>query len=54
MKIIKKYIKDPALTLIIFLSAFAISFLLQNVLDIAEHVTTLFAFAVFLISLVTE
>ena len=35
-------------------SAFALSILLQNVLDISEHVTTLFAFAVFLISLVTD
>ena len=54
MKIMKQQIKDPLLTLMIFSAAFAVSLLLQNVLDIAEHVTTLFAFAVFLTSLVTE
>lgn len=50
----KKYIKDSLLTLLIMASAFGLSILLQNVLDISEHVTTLFAFAVFLISLVTD
>ena len=54
MNIKKRYIKDSALTLIIFATAFGISILLQNVLDISEHVTTLFAFAVFLISLFTD
>lgn len=38
----------------ILFSAFAISIVLQDVLDISEHVTTLFSFAVFLISLVTD
>lgn len=50
----KKYIKDSILTLLILASAFGFSVLLQNVLDISEHVTTLFAFAVFLVSLVTD
>ena len=50
----KKYIKDSILTVLIFLSAFGISILLQDFLDIAEHVTTLFAFAVFIISLTTD
>ena len=50
----KRYIKDSVLTLIVFAMAFGISILLQNVLDISEHVTTLFAFAVFLISLLTD
>ena len=54
MSKIKRYAKDAFLTLIIFAIAFAISTLLQNVLDISEHVTTLFAFAVFLISLITD
>ena len=54
MSKLKKRIKDSALTLIIFASAFGISILLQNILDISEHVTTLFAFAVFLISLLTD
>ncbi len=47
-------VKNTALMLIIISAAFGISFLLQDVLDISEHITTLFAFAVFLISLVTD
>ena len=54
MSKLKKRTKDSVLTLIIFASAFGISILLQNILDISEHVTTLFAFAVFLISLLTD
>ncbi len=54
MSKLKKRIKDSVLMLIIFASAFGISILLQNILDISEHVTTLFAFAVFLISLLTD
>ena len=50
----KNYIKDSALTVFVLLAAFGISILLQDVLDISEHVTTLFAFAVFIISLITE
>ena len=50
----KNYLKDGALALLIFISAFGLSILLQNVLDLSEHVTTLFAFAVFLISLITD
>ncbi len=50
----KKYIKDTAITLLILFAAFAISIVLQDVLDISEHVTTLFSFAVFIISLVTD
>ena len=50
----KNYIKDSALTIIVLLASFGISILLQNVLDISEHVTTLFVFAVFIISLVTD
>ena len=51
---IKKYIKDSLITVFVLLAAFVISILLQDVLDISEHVTTLFAFAVFIISLITE
>ncbi len=53
-KKIKLYIKDSCLTLLIILVAFGISILLQNVLDISEHITTLFVFAVFIISLITD
>ena len=51
---IKTTLKNSALMLLIMSAAFGISFLLQDVLDISEHITTLFAFAVFLISLVTD
>ena len=50
----KKYIKDILLTMLIMGSAFGISFLLRDVFDISEHITTLFAFAVFIVSLVTD
>ncbi len=50
----KRCIRDSILTVLILAISFAISILLQNVLDISEHVTTLFAFAVFIISLITD
>ena len=51
---IKPTIKNTALMLLIISASFGISFLLRDALDISEHITTLFAFAVFLISLVTD
>ena len=51
---IKKYIKDSVLTLLIMATSFGLSFLLQDVLDISEHITTLFVFSVFIVSLVTD
>ena len=54
MKKSKKYVRDTLLSLIILSLSFAISILLQNVLDISEHVSTLFAFAVFITSLLTD
>lgn len=50
----KKHIKNTVLTVLIMAASFGISLLLQGALDISEHITTLFAFAVFLISLVTD
>ena len=50
----KTYIKDFAITLLIFVLAFVFSLLLQDVLDISEHITTLFVFACFLVSLMTN
>lgn len=47
-------VKDCALTVWILAAAFGISLLLQDVLEIAEHITTLFVFAVFIISLITD
>lgn len=50
----KKYVKDSLLTLLVFASAVLVSILLRDVMDISEHVTAVFTFAVFIISLVTE
>ena len=50
----KHYIKNTVLTVLIMAASFGISFLLQGALDISEHITTLFVFAVFFISLVTD
>ncbi len=50
---LKKKIKDILLTLLIIIIAFSISILLQR-FDVWEQISTLFAFAVFLISLITD
>lgn len=47
-------IKSSILTLVILVISFFISVLMQDVFGISEHVTTIFVFAVFLISLFTE
>ena len=50
----KKHFKDILLTALLLLVTFGISILLQDVFNIWEHITTLFVFAVFLISLLTD
>lgn len=50
---LKKKIKDILFTALIIISAFFLSVLLQY-FDVWEQITTLFAFAVFLISLITD
>lgn len=50
----KTVIKDILITVIILVSAFFISVVFQNIFEIDEHISTLFAFAVFLISLFTN
>ena len=50
---LKKKIKDIVFTALIIISAFFLSVLLQY-FDVWEQITTLFAFAVFLISLITD
>ena len=54
MSSIRKRIKDPVITALILTLCFGCSVLMQNVFDIAEHITTTFVFAVFLISLSTD
>ncbi len=54
MKKIPVYMKNTCLTIFILCISFGISLVLQNVFEIQEHITTVFVFAVFLISLLTE
>lgn len=48
------HIKNIFITVTLLCAAFTISILLQNTLEIGEHVTTTFAFSVFLISILTQ
>lgn len=50
----KRIVKDIILTVFTLIGAFGISVFLQKVLTVDEHITTLFVFAVFIISLVTD
>lgn len=54
MKLFSKYIKDSLITIIALVCAFCLSLLFQYIFDVQEHITTVFVFAVFLISLFTE
>ena len=54
MKKLPKQLKNVLFTIIILIVAFGVSVLLQDVLMIQEHVTTVFVFAVFLVSLCTD
>lgn len=49
-----KIIKNVLTSIIILAISFVISVLFQNVFKVEEHITTLFVFAVFLISLLTD
>ena len=48
------FIKDTLITIVLLSMAFGISFLFQYIFEVQEHVTTIFVFAVFLISLFTN
>lgn len=50
----RKYIKNSLITVISLVCAFGLSLLFQYIFDVQEHITTVFVFAVFLISLFTE
>ena len=51
---ISSRIKDSLITIFLLGCAFGLSLLFQNIFDVQEHITTVFVFAVFLISLFTE
>ena len=50
----RPYIKDILITILILLFSFGISLILQSVFTIHEHITAIFIFAVFLVSLFTK
>ncbi len=50
----KLYLKDTAITVAILAASFLLSIVLHNVFNIWEQITTLFVFAVFLISMFTD
>lgn len=50
---IKKITKNVLISVVILLAAFALSIFVQS-LDVQEHIATIFVFAVFLISLLTD
>ncbi len=54
MKKFPLWLKDLAFTAAMLTLSFAVSLLLQNLFDIPDPITTIFVFAVFLISLVTD
>ncbi|MBQ8202175.1 MAG: PAS domain-containing sensor histidine kinase [Clostridia bacterium] len=54
MKKIPDYVKNMAITAVILCLSFGFSLLLQYVFEVHEHITTVFVFAVFLISLLTR
>lgn len=54
MKKFSKYIKNFLITIISLICAFGLSLLFQYIFEVQEHITTVFVFAVFLISLLTD
>lgn len=54
MRSISDIIKNSLITVILLCLAFAISLLFQYIFEVQEHITTVFVFAVFLISLLTK
>ena len=51
---LKKHLSDIMITVGVIASAIGISFLLQGVFSVWEHVTTVFVFAVFIVSIFTD
>lgn len=54
MKLLRAHIKSILITLLSLVFAFAFSLLFQYIFAVQEHITTIFVFAVFLVSLFTE
>ena len=54
MKKTNRYIKDILVTVIFLCLAFVVSLLFQYIFKVQEHITTVFVFGIFLISLLTD
>lgn len=54
MKTIHKCLKNTAISIVVLCLSFIVSLLFQKLFNVEEHITTLFVFAVFLISLLTD
>lgn len=54
MKTVGRHIKNSLIVAVSLMCAFVLSMLFQNIFDVKEHITTVFVFAVFLISLFTD
>ncbi len=52
MKNLPSYVKEITISILALRVSFGISLLLQYVFHVREHITTVFVFAVFLVSLV--
>ena len=52
--VLRKHIKNSLITIVSLGCAFGLSMLFQHIFDVHEHITTVFVFAVFLVSLLTE
>lgn len=54
MKKLSSCIKDSLITIVLLCLSFGISLLFHYIFEVQEHITTVFVFAVFLISLLTK
>ena len=54
MRNFSKYLKGILITIVSLVGAFGLSLIFHYIFDVREHITTIFVFAVFLISLLTE
>ena len=54
MRVFRQHIKNSLITMISLGCAFGLSLLFQYIFNVQEHITTVFVFAVFLISLFTD
>ncbi len=50
----RKHIKNSLITMVFLVGAFGLSLLFQYIFQVQEHITTVFVFAVFLVSLFTD